>query len=55
MGDSLTLGGTALVGASFALISALALIGSVHPDEKRRADAREVLDRILKLFTRNRR
>ncbi len=38
---------TVVVCAYVVLISIAAVVGSLHPDEKRRADAQKVLDRLL--------
>lgn len=36
-----------IVCAYVVLIAIAAVVGSLHPDEKRRADAQKVLDRLL--------
>ena len=37
------------------LVSVTAIVGSLHPDEKRRHDARKVLDRLVRHHRRSRR
>jgi hypothetical protein len=50
MSSELVLGGSAVMVGYLALVSTVALVASAHPDEKRRADARKVLDRLLRLM-----
>jgi len=44
----IVLSGSIVAVAYLALIATIALVAATHPDEKRRKDAREVLDRLLR-------
>lgn len=48
MTTGLMLSGSATVAGYMLLIGVIALIASAHPDEKRRADASKVLDKLLR-------
>jgi hypothetical protein len=52
--NELLVAGPVLAGGYGLLIGAVALIASMHPDEKRRADAHKVLDKLMR-FGRSRR
>ena len=54
MNELLIAGPVAAAGAYFVLVSAVALIASAHPDEKRRRDSARILDKLLRARDRDR-
>ncbi len=50
----MTSGAAIAAGGYVTLISAVALIASAHPDEKRRRDAAKILDKLLRVRDRDR-